>query len=115
MYETERTLNECQSFIMQMRIDQKAMAPSNRKKDLKNRIASYNQKYYGLEQKFKKIQQNFGSTNTPADDDDMQLKDFGNSSSDEESQNKSLLDASCEMDFETASLNDKEMQVEGGT
>jgi hypothetical protein len=66
-----------------MRIDQKAMAPSNRKKDLKTRIASYNQKYFGLEQTFKKIQLNFSNDNTP-DDDDMQLKDFGNSSSDED-------------------------------
>ena len=54
-----------------MRIDQKAMAPSNRKKDLKTRIASYNQKYYGLEQKFKKIQLNFSIGDTPADEDDM--------------------------------------------
>ena len=115
MYETERTLNECQSFIMQMRIDQKAMAPSNRKKYLKTRIATYNQKYFGMEQKFKKIQLNFSNGDTPDDDDDMQLKDFGNSSSDEDTQDKSLLDASCEMDFETASLNDKEMQVEGGS
>jgi hypothetical protein len=55
MYETERTLNECSSFIMQLRIDQKSMPPSNKKRELKNRIVDHNSKFYALEQKFKKI------------------------------------------------------------
>ena len=55
IYETERTLNECQTYIMQLRVDQKSMPPSNKKRELKNRIADYNSKYYALEQKFKKI------------------------------------------------------------
>ena len=71
---------------MQLRIDQKSMPPSNKKKDLKNRIGTYNQRFYGLEQKFKKIQLNFSSGNTPDDDDDdlLKLNDFGDSSSDDE-------------------------------
>jgi hypothetical protein len=49
MYETEKTLNECSSFIMHLRIDQKSMPPSNKKRELKNRIVEYNEKYYQLE------------------------------------------------------------------
>ena len=58
MYETERTMNQCQSYIMQLRIDQKSMPPSNKKRDLKTRITEYNAKFYNLEGKFKKIQLN---------------------------------------------------------
>lgn len=55
MYETERILTECQQYLMQLRIDQKSMAPSNKKRDLKNRIQDYNARFYMVEQKFKKV------------------------------------------------------------
>ena len=59
---------------------------------------------------------NFGQETTPGEDDDdlFKLDDFGDSSSDDETQDKSLLDASIDMEFDSASLTDKEMQVEGG-
>ena len=116
MYETERTLNECSSFILQLKIDQKSMPPCNKKKDLKSRLQDYNAKFYSLESKFKKLQLSVkdGETPTP-DDDDLELTGHLNLDSDEsdEEMNNSLLETSCEMEFST-SFDDKEMQVEGG-
>ena len=115
MYETERSINECQSFIMQLRIDQKSMPPSNKKRDLKTRICDYNSKYYSLEQKFKKMQLNF---KTGDDDNDISFdSDELSDDSINEKEDRKLLNESCDMEFETASqksINDKEMQVEGG-
>lgn len=114
MYETERTLQECQSFIMQLRIDQKSMPPSNKKRDLKNRICEYNAKFYAMESKFKRVQQQFkeGETTTDASSD---IK-LGFSDSDESSDEEQLLNESCDMEFDVRSQRsgaDKEMQVEG--
>lgn len=119
MYETERTLNEASSFILQLKIDQKSMPTSNKKRDLKTRLQEYNTKYYALEAKFKKLQLGFKDQETPTpDDDDLQLTDHLNLDSDEsedDEMDKSLLETSCEMEFSTSfDLNDKEMQVEGG-
>jgi hypothetical protein len=55
MYETERTLNECSSFLLQLKIDQKSMPPSDKKRLLKTRLQDYNTKFYALEAKFKKL------------------------------------------------------------
>ena len=35
------------------------MAPSNKKRDLKNRTQDYNAKFYIIDQKFKKLKLNF--------------------------------------------------------
>ena len=61
MYEIERTLNECQSYISQMSIDQKSMPPCEKKKQLKVRLTDYSGKFYTLEEKFKRLQLNFKS------------------------------------------------------
>lgn len=103
MYETERSINECQSFIMQLRIDQKSMPPSNKKRDLKNRICDYNSKYYSLEQKFKKMQLNFKT----GEDDNNDISFDSDELSDDDSLNgkedRKLLNESCDMEFDTAS------------
>ena len=130
MYETERTLNECQSYLMQLRIDQKSMPPSNKKKDLKTRIQDYYARYDLIDSKFKKIKLGFGEGDT-ADGGkkkkkgSSELPGFGSSSSDDDDDlltKKRLLNDSCDMEFESESQKssnalfkpgDKEMQVEG--
>ena len=99
MYETEKTLGECSSFIMQMRIDQKSMPPSNKKRELKGRIVEYNEKYYTLDQRFKAIKLKLKGA-APFDN-----SDTSSSSGDDEK----MLNSSCDMEFE-----DAHMQVEGG-
>ena len=99
IYETERTLNECQTYIMQLRIDQKSMPPSNKKRELKNRIVEYNSKYYALENKFKKIQLNFKSgaqLSSGRGLEDLSDTDSSSSSGDDEKR----LNSSCDMEFE---------------
>jgi hypothetical protein len=70
MYETERTLNECSSFLLQLKIDHKSMPPCQKKKDLKIRLLDYNTKFYSLESKFKKLQLGLKDHETPIPDDD---------------------------------------------
>ena len=103
MYETERSINECQSFIMQLRIDQKSMPPSNKKRDLKSRICDYNSKYYSLEQKFKKMQLNFKTGEEDDNDISFDSDDELSDDSINEKEDGKLLNESCDMEFETAS------------
>lgn len=100
MYETEKTLNQCSYFIMHMRIDQKSMPPSNKKRELKNRIVEYSEKYYHLEQKFKQMQLKFKSQN--------EQEPNSNSDSSSSGDDEKRLNSSCDMEFED------HMQVEGG-
>ena len=78
------------------------MPPSNKKRELKNRICTYNEKYYSLEGEFKKLQLGMKSgveltTDTPTSDT-------------EEDDDLKHLNSSCDMEFEGAI-----MQVEGGS
>ena len=98
-YETERKLNECQSYIMQLRIDQKSMPPSNKKRDLKSRLAEYSAKYYTLETDFNRLKLSLKGDSTDT------TNGMGNSS---DSDQDTLLNSSCDMEFDSA------MQVEGG-
>ena len=100
---------------MQLRIDQKSMPPSNKKRDLKNRICEYNAKFYAMESKFKRIQQQFKNGETASTDDGSDIK-LTFTDSDESSDEEQLLNESCDMEFDVRSQKsgaDKEMQVEG--
>ena len=107
IYETEKVLTECQSYIMQLRIDQKSMPPSNKKRELKNRICEYNANFYTLEQKFKKVQDNFknGLEMTKTTDKGNESDSSNDSDNDEEKH----LNSSCDMEFDSLSIGDKKM------
>lgn len=88
---------------MQLRIDQKSMPPSNKKRDLKNRICDYNAKFYGMEQRFKKIQLLFKKGETQ-DSDDIKLSfETGDTDSSDDAEDEKPLNESCDMEFDIRS------------
>lgn len=42
-------MSDSHSYIRQMQIDQKSMGPSQKKKELKNRVTDFNAKYHQLD------------------------------------------------------------------
>ena len=79
------------------------MPPSNKKRDLKNRICDYNSKYYSLEQKFKKMQLNFKTGEDGTNDISFDSGELSDDSITNEKEGLGLLNESCDMEFETAS------------
>ena len=75
------------------------MPPSNKKRDLKSRLAEYSAKYYTLETDFNRLKLSLKGDSTDT------TNGMGNSS---DSDQDTLLNSSCDMEFDSA------MQVEGG-
>ena len=51
----DELLQEMHSYIIQLQIDHKSMAPSQKKKDVKTKLTEYNAKYHQLNIKQKHI------------------------------------------------------------